>query len=523
MASMQFHHSLQLSVQSINWTYIIFWQLKPRKQVLVWRDGYYNGVINRRKLTVQPLEVEVSLEEDAVQRSKQLRELYDALVSGEPESPSSPAGLLLEQLTELEWFYLISLSFSFCPGDGLPGQAFERQRHVWLTEAHEIDSKVFSRAILAKSAGIQTIVCIPLFDGVLEYATTEKVEEDLRMIQHARSFFPKHEKHPKPTLSEQSTSSPVNNSVFHFQHLACVSVDPQERGSDREDHEDEDSVKDDGNTDMLEMSEDDCSNNLNSETMQMFSVSNCAQPAGNHEEEQHSETISSQLQTISSRRENSNLVGSLAHSRRSAFTKWRSYNKHRFPSLINGKTSQLLLKFMLFTVPNLHCTSNKEPFQEELNTSHVLAERRRREKLNERFIILRSIVPFITKMDKASILGDTIEYLKQLQRHIKDLESKKELRTKNTETRKIVIPSSTNVQVSIIETDALFRLQCPYTDGLLFKIMQKLHELGLETVSIKSSAVNKIFIAELRAKVKEMHGKKGSIVEVKKAIYHIFS
>ncbi|KAJ0981033.1 hypothetical protein J5N97_009288 [Dioscorea zingiberensis] len=444
MASMQFHHSLQLSVQSINWTYIIFWQLKPRKQVLVWRDGYYNGVINRRKLTVQPLEVEVSLEEDAVQRNKQLRELYDALVSGEPESPSSPAGLLLEQLTELEWFYLISLSFSFCPGDGLPGQAFERQRHVWLTEAHEVDSKVFSRAILAKSAGIQTIVCIPLFDGVLEYATTEKVEEDLRMIQHARSFFPKHEKHPKPTLSEQSTSSPVNNSVFHFQHLACVSVDPQERGSDREDHEDEDSVKDDGNTDKLEMSEDDCSNNLNSETMQMFSVSNCAQPAGNHEEEQHSETISSQLQTISSRRANSNSVGSLAHSR-----------------------------------------------------SHVLAERRRREKLNERFIILRSIVPFITKMDKASILGDTIEYLKQLQRHIKDLESKKELRTKNTETRKIVIPSSTNVQ--------------------------KLHELGLETVSIKSSAVNKIFIAELRAKVKEMHGKKGSIVEVKKAIYHIFS
>lgn len=53
-----------------------------------------------------------------------------------------------------------------------------------------------------------------------------------------------------------------------------------------------------------------------------------------------------------------------------------------------------------------------------------MAERRRREKLNERFIILRSLVPFVTKMDKASILGDTIEYVKQLRKKIQDLEAR---------------------------------------------------------------------------------------------------
>lgn len=35
---------------------------------------------------------------------------------------------------------------------------------------------------------------------------------------------------------------------------------------------------------------------------------------------------------------------------------------------------------------------------QELSVSHVLKERRRREKLNERFVVLRSLVPFVTKV-----------------------------------------------------------------------------------------------------------------------------
>jgi hypothetical protein len=33
----------------------------------------------------------------------------------------------------------------------LPGRAFARGGHVWLSRASEVDSKVFSRAILAKA------------------------------------------------------------------------------------------------------------------------------------------------------------------------------------------------------------------------------------------------------------------------------------------------------------------------------------------------------------------------------------
>ncbi|KAM0948948.1 putative transcription factor MYC/MYB [Dioscorea sansibarensis] len=134
---MQLKRSLQLSVQSINWTYSIFWQLNPQNQVLEWRDGYYNGVIKSRKTVLGPFE-EVTLEDDAVQRSRQLRELYDGLVSEQLVS-SSPAtlGLSPEDLTEVEWFYLVSVSFSFSSGEGYVAFIFVvfTVKFIWFAKA----------------------------------------------------------------------------------------------------------------------------------------------------------------------------------------------------------------------------------------------------------------------------------------------------------------------------------------------------------------------------------------------------
>ncbi|CAO2829511.1 unnamed protein product [Amaranthus hypochondriacus] len=53
---------------------------------------------------------------------------------------------------------------------------------------------------------------------------------------------------------------------------------------------------------------------------------------------------------------------------------------------------------------------------------HILAERKRRELLSQMFISLSAIIPGLKKMDKTSVLGEAIKYMKQLKEKVKTLE-----------------------------------------------------------------------------------------------------
>ncbi|AES86497.2 putative transcription factor bHLH family [Medicago truncatula] len=53
---------------------------------------------------------------------------------------------------------------------------------------------------------------------------------------------------------------------------------------------------------------------------------------------------------------------------------------------------------------------------------HIMAERKRRQELSEKFIALSATIPGLSKMDKASLLREAIDYVKQLKEHVEELE-----------------------------------------------------------------------------------------------------
>ncbi|KAK3026769.1 hypothetical protein RJ639_040308 [Escallonia herrerae] len=97
---------------------------------------------------------------------------------------------------------------------------------------------------------------------------------------------------------------------------------------------------------------------------------------------------------------------------------------------------------------------------------HVLAERKRRERLTERFIALSALLPGLKKMDKASVLGNAITHIKQLQERVKTLEE--EARERDEEgfaSENKFCPSGSDIDVSSSEI-SLRRLKFEFHPGV---------------------------------------------------------
>ncbi|MQL91100.1 hypothetical protein Taro_023706 [Colocasia esculenta] len=140
---------------------------------------------------------------------------------------------------------------------------------------------------------------------------------------------------------------------------------------------------------------------------------------------------------------------------------------------------------------------------------HLIAERKRRERISEMFIALSAVVPGLKKMDKASVLGDAIKYVKQLEQQVKAFEEQAAKRTvesvvlvkrsqllpsdddisssgENSDGTAAVPPSGEylpDVEAKVSDRSVLLRIHCEQRKGLLVRVMEEVEKLQLSVVN----------------------------------------
>lgn len=136
---------------------------------------------------------------------------------------------------------------------------------------------------------------------------------------------------------------------------------------------------------------------------------------------------------------------------------------------------------------------------------HMISERKRREKINESFQSLRSLLPPGTKKDKASLLTTTREYLSSLKAQVEELnkrnqllearslpakEAKYEEETSSSNGRlnvRISQVSESTSEENIVDLRVTIRGECPMVD-MLIRILEFLKQV--EIVSLQSMETN---------------------------------
>ncbi|URD72801.1 hypothetical protein MUK42_25522 [Musa troglodytarum] len=131
------------------------------------------------------------------------------------------------------------------------------------------------------------------------------------------------------------------------------------------------------------------------------------------------------------------------------------------------------------------------------NPEHVVAERKRREKLSQRFIALSAVVPGLKKMDKASVLGDAIEYLKRLEEKVKSLEDqaarRKAVLVKKSRLCADDDDSSSDehpcggpapeIEARVCDKAVLIKIHCENRKGVLVKALSEIEKLHLSVAN----------------------------------------
>ncbi|EFJ28637.1 hypothetical protein SELMODRAFT_411162 [Selaginella moellendorffii] len=127
-----------------------------------------------------------------------------------------PAGSSFQQTL----FYTAYKSCQFPFGHGHAGIAVIRREHVWVTGVDVTNTSVFEQRDFLQATIIQSLLCIPLLDGVLEIGSTDTILEIDSLLQTIRTFLyaapvslPVPTEHPSTSTSSIFSQSPSEASL----------------------------------------------------------------------------------------------------------------------------------------------------------------------------------------------------------------------------------------------------------------------------------------------------------------------
>ncbi|KAL4341344.1 hypothetical protein GQ457_08G019890 [Hibiscus cannabinus] len=190
-----------------------------------------------------------------------------------------------------------------------------------------------------------------------------------------------------------------------------------------------------------------------------------------------------------------------------------------------------------WTIDGYYDSSSPEGAPSSAASKNIVSERNRRKQLNQRLFALRAVVPNITKMDKASIIKDAIDYIQQLQEELAKTQTEiMEMESNNPETEEQPPPppplllgthnanvfnSTTSSPIQLLQLKVmpmgdntlLVSLTCTKRAGAMVRLCQLFESFNLKIITANITALpgtllNTLFI---EADEKEKDGLKMQI------------
>ncbi|KAF7153882.1 hypothetical protein RHSIM_Rhsim01G0267800 [Rhododendron simsii] len=316
--------------------------------------------------------------------------------------------LNLDLVSDVEMFYLTSMYYSF-PFDkpSTPSQAFNTGRVIWASDTKSCSEHYQSRSYLANLARFETVVFVPLKSGVVEIGSIKTVPEEQNLVQVVKAAI------GGPLPSQGKLVPKIFGHELSLggtkSRAMTISFSPK--------------VEDDSG--------------FASESYELQGVGS-NQVYGNSSNGCRSDEGEAKL----------------------------------FPHMNLGGLEQGHEDLLIQSDERKPRKRGRKPAngrEEPLN--HVEAERQRREKLNQRFYALRAVVPNISKMDKASLLGDAISYINDLQGKIRILEAEKDM--VNYKQKQGSVPE---IDFQARHDDAVVRVSCPLDSHPVSRVIKAFRE-----------------------------------------------